>query len=238
MAQAATLRLIGPDRPELPGVDYAAGYWRIGRPAGQYYDLVSLPKGSLGLVLAEVGLQGLDAAIQVVQLQTLLRSRFQPYCDDLSELMESTQRALVSSYGGSAPVSLFVARYHPQTRMLHYVNAGHFAPFLLRFNDDGAEALRLLAKGNALCSPEPTPWAESEIQLRPSDVLGLASSGFPSTANEEGATFGEGRLIDALMSWTGRTAKDLVGLTLKSAEEFAGEQYDNPDRLLMVLKCE
>ena len=52
------------------------------------------------------------------------------------------------------------------------------------------------------------------------------------------ARTGDAGLIDALMSWTGRTAKDLVGLTLKSAEEFAGEQYDNPDRLLMVLKCE
>lgn len=232
----AVARLMPPDLPEIAGLDYGAEYWRGHSPEGQFIDLIALPKGALGVVMAEVGAAGMEAAVQIAQLQVLLRSRFHAYAEDLAELLQSTERALMTSSEKPFPVRLFCARYSSEKRTLTYVNAGTVPPLVLRRSSDGAQVLRLPESSAAMAAAPPTAFRIAEMTLQPGDLVAVASLSLLRT-QEAGipAPPSDARLADSLMNWEDRRAADLVRLVFRSIEEDAAGPA--ADRALILLKA-
>ncbi|HNY39551.1 MAG TPA: SpoIIE family protein phosphatase [Bryobacteraceae bacterium] len=231
----AMARLVPPDLPDIAGLDYGAEYWRGQSPEGQFIDLISLPKGALGVVLAEVGSAGMEAAVQIAQLQVLLRSRFHAYAEDLAELLQSTERALLASSEQPFPVRLFCARYLSSTRTLTYVNAGAVPPLILRRTSEGAQVLRLPGASLAMAAAPPTPFRISEMVLQTGDLVAVASlSLLHDPASDPTTPLNDSRLADSLMSWENRRASDLVRLVFRTVEE--GAPQPAVDRALILLK--
>jgi hypothetical protein len=229
-------RLVPPDLPDIAGLEYGAEYWRGQAPQGQFIDLISLPQGALGIVLAEVESTGMEAAVQIAQLQVLLRSRFQAYAEDLAELLQSTERALLSSSEKPSPVRLFCGRYSPQSRTLTYINAGAVPPLMVRREPDGAQVLRLPTSGSPLAFDPPTAFRLAELSLRPGDLVAVPSLSLlfnPSADPNE--PLSDSRLADALIAWENRKASDLVRLVFRSIEE-AGPAPAT-DRAMILLKA-
>lgn len=231
----AVARLMPPDLPEIPGLDYGAEYWRGQSPEGQFIDLIALPKGALGVVMAEVGTAGMEAAVQIAQLQVLLRSRFHAYAEDLAELLQSTERALMASSEKPLPVRLFCARYSSEKRTLTYVNAGAMPPLVLRRSADGAQVLRLPESSAAMAASPPTAFRIAELALLPGDLVAIASlSLLQNPAAGSPSPPSDARLADSLMCWEDRRAADLVRLVFRSIEE--GAAGPAADRALILLK--
>jgi hypothetical protein len=229
-------RLVPPDLPDIAGLEYGAEYWRGQAPQGQFIDLISLPQGALGIVLAEVESTGMEAAVQIAQLQVLLRSRFQAYAEDLAELLQSTERALLSSSEKPSPVRLFCGRYAPQSRSLTYVNAGAVAPLMVRREPDGAQVLRLPESSAPMAFDPPTSFRVAELILRPGDLVAVPSLSLlfnPSADPRE--PLSDSRLADALIDWENRKASDLVRLVFRTIEE-AGPAPAT-DRAMILLKA-
>jgi len=232
----ALARLVPPDLPDIAGLDYGAEYWRGQSPQGQFLDLIALPKGSLGIVLAEVESTGMEAAVQIAQLQVLLRSRFHAYAEDLAELLQSTERALLASSEKPFPVRLFCARYSPASRTLTYVNAGSVPPLMLHREPDGAQVLRLPESSKAMAVNPPTSFRIAEVVLQPGDLVAIASLSLlynPSADPVE--PLSDSRLADSLMCWEDRRASDLVRLVFRTVEE--GAPPPSADRALILLKA-
>lgn len=229
-------RLVPPDLPDVPGLEYGAEYWRGNAPQGQFIDLISLPHGALGIVLAEVESAGMEAAVQIAQLQVLLRTRFHAYAEDLAELLQSTERALLSSSEKPSPVRLFCGRYSAQSRTLTYVNAGAVPPLMVRREADGAQVLRLPDSSAPMAVNPPTGFRIAEIVLRPGDLVAVPSLSLlfnPSADPNEPLT--DSRLADALIDWEERKASDLVRLVFRSIEESGPAPA--ADRALILLKA-
>ncbi len=234
--RSALARLIPPDLPDVAGLDYGAEYWRGQSPQGQFLDLIALPKGALGIVLAEVESTGMEAAVQIAQLQVLLRSRFQAYAEDLAELLQSTERALLSSSERPFPVRLFCARYSPANRMLTYVNAGAVPPLLLHREPDGAQVLRLPESSKAMAAEPPTAFRIAEVVLQPGDLVAVASLSLLQNPSADPAEpLSDSRLADSLMRWEDRRASDHVRLVFRTIEENAPSP--SADRALILLKA-
>ncbi|MBA3973086.1 MAG: hypothetical protein C0504_02575 [Candidatus Solibacter sp.] len=229
-------RLVPPDLPDIAGLEYGAEYWRGQAPQGQFIDLISLPQGALGIVLAEVESTGMEAAVQIAQLQVLLRSRFQAYAEDLAELLQSTERALLSSSEKPSPVRLFCGRYSPQSRTLAYVNAGAVPPLMVRREPDGAQVLRLPESSTPMAIEPPTGFRVAEVTLRPGDLVAIPSLSLlfnPSADPNE--PMSDSRLADALIDWEGRKASDLVRLVFRTIEESGPAPAT--DRAMILLKA-
>lgn len=233
---AARAFLAPPERPEIPGLEYAWDHTHTPPAGDTLLDILSLPNRSLGLLLAEADGSPLEAAIRLVQLQALLRSRFWAYGDDLNELLESAERALLASPGAPIPVRLFCARYKPPARTLHFVNAGFYPPMLLRVLDSGAEIVRLSGRSGPLCAADRPPLAEEELQLRPGDLIAAATPGLAATRSPLEENWGDSRLADSLLRWDGQPVPDAVRLTLRTAEEFSGGNPHRPAGALVLLR--
>jgi hypothetical protein len=237
MFQAALIELAAPERPEVPGLDYGWGGWRPSAPAAALLDCVALPNRSVGWVLAETEGPAVEGMLRLIRLQALLRSRFWAYRDDLGELVESAERALLSGSGQTTRVRLCVARYEPQNRTLFCVNAGFYAPFVLRRHEEGAEVLRVAAAGGPLGDEDHPPFREEAIRLRRGDLAAILTAGVAEARSPEDKPWGETALADTLLGGELQPAQEIVDATLEAVHEFTAGNPAAPPRLLVVIRA-
>jgi PAS domain-containing protein len=96
---------------------------------GDWYDAFLLADGSIALAVGDVAGHGLDAAVTMSQLSTMLRA----YAFAVSSPATVLDRldAILSETGSEQFATCFFARFEPRTRVLTYANAGHPPPLVL-----------------------------------------------------------------------------------------------------------
>jgi PAS domain S-box-containing protein len=136
-AAAATLqRSLLPAVPDVAGLQIAARYL-VGvdgnQVGGDWYDVLSLPDGAVGIAVGDVVGHDLGAAAAMGQLRGVLRSYAWDGRSPGSVLDRCDQ--LVQGLEMAAMATACYARLEPPeadgTRVLHYANAGHPTPLLL-----------------------------------------------------------------------------------------------------------
>jgi sigma-B regulation protein RsbU (phosphoserine phosphatase) len=119
-------------RPRIDGLDYYSD-WRPARGlSGDYLDYFELPDGQPGSGDRRCGRQGLAAALLTSSLHSLARALRHYQHGSLSDLTAAIDELFYEVCPDSSYATMFVARYDPDRRFLHYVNAGHEPPVVLR----------------------------------------------------------------------------------------------------------
>ena len=124
-------RSLLPDRLSgLPGVEAAGRYLPggTGRVGGDWYDVIPLPDGRLGLTIGDVVGHGLAAATLMSQLRTAMRAYAHEH---MAPAVVMTSLAGIIGRlesGGMATVLYLVLE--PETGVLRYTSAGHLPALL------------------------------------------------------------------------------------------------------------
>jgi serine phosphatase RsbU (regulator of sigma subunit)/anti-sigma regulatory factor (Ser/Thr protein kinase) len=120
-------RSLLPDRlPEIPGLSLAVRYVPATanvQVGGDWYDVVQLPGGLIGLAIGDVAGHGLPAAATMGQVRLALRAY--ALQDPSPVSVVSGLHQLVSELAMPDLVTLMYLVYDPATRQLRYTNAGH-----------------------------------------------------------------------------------------------------------------
>ncbi|TQM64264.1 SpoIIE family protein phosphatase [Humibacillus xanthopallidus] len=120
-------RSLLPDRiAELPGVDIAARYVPATsdvQVGGDWYDVIPLPNGLVGLAIGDVAGHGLHAAATMVQVRMGLRA-YALQDPSPASVMRGVHR-LVSQLRVPEMVTLLYLVHDPSTGSLRFSNAGH-----------------------------------------------------------------------------------------------------------------
>ena len=128
-------RSLLPDRlPDVPGVALAARYVPATadvQVGGDWYDVVQLPDGLIGLAIGDVAGHGLTAAATMVQVRMALRAY--ALQDPSPPAVMRGVHQLVAQLPVPEMVTLIYLVYDPATRRLRWTNAGH--PPALTFTD-------------------------------------------------------------------------------------------------------
>lgn len=130
-AALALQRSLLPARlPEVPGLDMAARYvpGHASGVGGDWYDVFSLPSGSLGIVVGDVSGHGLQAAVVMGRLRSALRA-YTLVCDDPAEALTLLDRKVHHFEAGSLATVLY-ALVSPDRRTVTCSVAGHLRPVL------------------------------------------------------------------------------------------------------------
>ena len=166
-----------PDRlPEIPGIASAARYVAGGpgvEIGGDWYDVVPLPGGRIGLVIGDVVGRGERAAALMGQLRSALRA----YCRDRREPREIVDR-LNSLLLDAGPEHMATAVYivlDPETGNLEYVNAGHPPPLLA--SPDGTARFLDESRGVPLGALAGAAYESARATLPPGGTLVLYTDG-------------------------------------------------------------
>jgi len=129
--------------PSNPSIRMKAFYHPHFEVGGDYYDVIQLSKNEVGFCIADVSGKGISAAILMSNFQANLRALYTAD-KSLSDTLTRLNGSVMQSAKGEKFITLFIARYHFQTRELKYVNAGHNPPLLY---ETGSGSLSQLSSG-------------------------------------------------------------------------------------------
>jgi PAS domain S-box-containing protein len=194
-AAAATLqRSLLPVVPDVDGLQVAARYL-VGadgnQVGGDWYDVLPLPDGAVGIAVGDVVGHDLAAAAAMGQLRGVVRSYAWEGLGPGSVLDRCDQ--LVQGLEMAAMATAFYARIEPAgpdgVRTVRYANAGHPAPLLL--GPDGA-LRRLDEQRSPMIGAVPMfgrssgrERAEAELACPPGSVLLLYTDGLTDMVGED-----------------------------------------------------
>lgn len=139
---------------------------------GDWYDVIELGAGRIGLVIGDVMGRGIRAAAVMGQLRTAVRaySRLDLPPGELLAMLDG----LVAEFSDQQIVTCVYAMFDPGTRELTLANAGHVPPLLVR--GDGRTVLLDHAVGAPL-GVGTGVYQEERIRLQPGEVLALYTDG-------------------------------------------------------------
>jgi len=233
IAKRVQARLFPQTLPPLKTLEYAGICIQAREVGGDYYDFLDLGRKRLGIVIGDTSGKGIGAALLMANLQANLRSQSAIASDEPQRFLRSVNQLFYENTTDSAYATLFFGEYNDKTRILRYVNCGHYAPLLLR-GDNTLE--RLNASCTVLGLFREWDCSVEEQQLFPGDVLVLYTDGITESFNDAGDEFAEERLIEALRRDRGQAAETVVRAIVDEVQQFShGEQHD--DITLIFARC-
>jgi serine phosphatase RsbU (regulator of sigma subunit) len=235
MAASVRRLMAPPDMAAVAGLEYGVSVETVAGSRAGFCDAVVLPGSALGIVMAETSTGGLQIAVEMVRLQTLLRSRFYVYGEDLREMLDSVERALLATEGARQPIRLLLGRYDAVNRRLVYVNAGYLPPILLINRNDGSETRRLASTGRPLTGEGPADWQVMEVELRRRDLFLAISPGLlrPPDALEK---WGENRLLETMLDLEKQPAPAIAHRLVREAAGYEDDSQPKGERSVIVLR--
>ncbi len=219
--------------PEVSGWEFAAKLIPARETSGDFYDLIQLPDGRVGLVIADVTDKGMGAALYMALTRTLMRTYAQERTRKPHQVLEEVNGRILADTQGGYYVTLFYGILNLETGILDYSNAGHPPGVLVR--GPKSDRLRVLARtGPPLGVTKQTPWQSSAISLQPGDHLILYTDGISEARDGGSQLFGVDRLIQAALASSDRSAGETQDMILQLVDRFAGEQPRADDIALVV----
>ena len=205
---------------------------------GDYYDFLSLSGGRWGIAIGDVSGKGIGAALLMASLQASLRAQaLHPHLD-LTALMGDVNRLVYESSPSALFASLFYAEYQPSSRTLHYVNAGHNPPIIVRPRIDSCELFHLRAEAVPIGMFADTQFAATKFQLEKDDILVAYTDGITEAANTSGELWGLERLEGLLRSCSQKAPSEIVERILAEVSDFADGELQRDDATLVVMKVQ
>jgi serine phosphatase RsbU (regulator of sigma subunit) len=201
---------------------------------GDYYDFVPLGAAGMALALGDVMGKGVPAALLAATLKASVRSHLQQTGEgSWPELVSRINRMFWEVTPVGLFASLFFGVVDPAGRVLDYVNAGHFHPFVVR--RDGQ--IRDLDQGGAVLGlVEEAQYAQGRVRLSPGDQIVFYTDGVIERSNADGEFYGIERLKEAARRSQGDAARIALYSLLGDLQGWSGGLPADDDTTLIVAK--
>jgi len=224
-------RMIPANPPAVPGLDIGAVYRPTFEVGGDFYDFILLPKGNLGIAIADVSGKGVPASLQMASLRSALRvEAYHTY--DIDRVLADVNRHLCRDASTSDFATAFYGVIGARTGRLTYCNAGHPPPILMR----GEEIMRRETGGTVLGIAPGTTFERGLIDLKVGDVLLFYTDGAVEAFNFAEEPFGQDRLIDSLRRHADQPAPRVAQAILWDIRRFRGLADRFDDLTMVVIK--
>ncbi len=219
--------------PLLPGFRCAARSLPARPIGGDFYDMIPLGDGKVGLVMADVSDKGIAAALYMALTRSVVRVEAKRSSSPRKVLLR-VNSALREIGQSDMFVTAFYGVYDTARGTLRYARAGHDFPIISRPGD--GECRLLKTKGTMLGIMGKIELQEDEVQLRPGDLVALYSDGITEAQSPAGEFFGLDRLCETLRTSEGLTSQELLDRVFERVAEFQADAEQHDDMTLMVLK--
>jgi sigma-B regulation protein RsbU (phosphoserine phosphatase) len=218
--------------PLVKDMDIAARAIPVTEVGGDFYDVIPLPGGSAGLLIADVSGKGVPAALFMALSRTVVRANALWHARP-KDVITDANRMIAQDASSGMFVTLFYAAIEPESRLLTFVNAGHNPPILTR---QGGNDRELGITGIALGALDNAEFEEQTIQLKSDDILVLYTDGVTEAMNGRNEQFGVDRLRETIRSSGSVDAGRILDNVVRDVSLFAGDTPQHDDITLLVLK--
>ena len=230
--------LLPEELPEISGIETACYYQPAREVGGDYYDVVPLPGGRVGIVVADVSGKGLAGSLVMTMTRSLVRmaARTQP---DAASILEEVNASLSRDMTEGMFVTLAWAELDDERSQVRIARAGHNPPLLLRasgrveqFQPEGISLG--MDPGPVFCQSLEV----SHVDLAPGDSLILYTDGIVEAMNHDGVEYGLERFAQVLQKLTSEAPDEVVsGVIADLAQHVSGAEASD-DITLVVARRE
>jgi serine phosphatase RsbU (regulator of sigma subunit) len=217
--------------PTLEGWQISPFYRPAREVGGDFYDILELKDGRLGLVVGDATGKGVPAALVMASARSMLRAVAQASDYSPGDVLRRVNDSLVIDIPPNMFVTCFYAILEPERGHLVYANAGHDLPYLWH----SGEAEELRARGMPLGLMPGMSYQEGEVSLREGNCVLFYSDGLVEAHDPKGEMFGFPRLR-ARVAEHGEE-RSLGDLLLEELYSFVGKGWEQEDDItLLTLK--
>lgn len=237
LARQIQSSLLPAQLPDIPGYEIAAVSLPADATGGDYYDVIPMASGKVGLVVADVCGHGFGPSLLMASARAMLRgiAGREPTVEQmLSELavvlyadLQRVRRFITFLYGTLDPVE----------HAFHYANAGH-GPVVLHLNLQSGEYDSLVDDDARGC---PLGWfnesynACTPVRLAPGDLLILGTDGIVET-RRDGECFGMQRLCDFVLRRCRDPLPTILDGLVEASIAFNESSSPDDDFTLLILR--
>jgi len=196
---------------------------------GDYYDIIDLGGGQLGIVIGDVAGKGMPAALLMALLQGSLHTLIIGGLRG-PELLAKLNAYLCKSIPAGSLVTLFYGEVDTSNGKLRYINAGHNPPFLMRRD---RKMHRLMPTSLVLGVSETAIYEAEDTELSPGEKALLFTDGITEAFNLDQQEYGESRLESFLAMHADLSQADLIHRLTGDVLRFCGDARPTDDMTLM-----
>ncbi|HTS60888.1 MAG TPA: SpoIIE family protein phosphatase [Candidatus Acidoferrales bacterium] len=198
---------------------------------GDYFDVTPVNEKSWSAVVADVSGKGVGSALLASLLQGALITATD-HAPALSHRMERLNRFLLDRTGGEKYATVFYCVIHADGQ-LHYVNAAHCAPMVVRAGGDRTE---LEASGMPVGLVDGAEFAVGERLLAPGDKIVIYSDGVTEAQDTQGRFFGKRRLREIVEARAGAECGAIHDAIHEAVAAFTEGAAQSDDITVLVLE--
>ena len=228
----------------IPGLTVSAMCVPAREVGGDYYDILPLPDGRYGLLIADVSGKGMSAALYMAELKGLILSLSQIHRSP-RDLLISANRLISMHLDSRSFITMTYAVIDPAAGVMTYARAGH-TPMLYLPGDSGAGGRTQtlvpdgLVLGLRIDDGErfDALLVEATLHLRPGDLLVLFTDGISEAMNEHADCFGESQLADLIEEHGHLAIAELRERVLREIDAFVGGAPQHDDMTMILLKVD
>ncbi len=232
LARSIQMGLLPERPPQLDGFDIAVSHRPSLEVGGDYYDFIALSPDTTLAVVADVEGKGVGSAMVMANLQATMHALV-AHLHSLERLVESLNDMILTDTRGQKYMTMFVALLDQSHRTLHYVNAGHVQPAVVRA--DGS--VEYLCEGGMVVGLFPSvKFERGHVQLNPGDVVVACTDGITEANNAQEEEFGKEGLVELVVRERHLSADEIVKAVLTEVDQFSRGGTHEDDRVILVLK--
>jgi len=218
--------------PVVEGLEIAVRHDSSLQVGGDYYDFLRLSEDNLLVVVADVEGKGVASALIMSNLQATLRAVVS-HVHSLEGIMFTLNESILASARSRKFLTIFLGLIHLPTRALHYVNAGHVPPAVVRAEGD---PVTLGAGGLPIGLFPQSRYTRGSLELKAGDVLLACTDGITEADNAAGDQFESEGMVKVAQAQRGGAAQKIVDTVCAEVTEFHREGIHHDDRVMMAIK--
>ena len=243
IAREVQTQLFPKSAPQMKRLELAGACRPARMVSGDYYDFIQMGPDWTVLAIGDIAGKGISAALLMASIQSSLRAQLSANSRapespangkgfSTSELATLLNTQLYESTSPEKFATFFCAIYEEEAGQLHYTNAGHLPPILIR----RGRAELLEVNGMVLGAFPNQPYGRGCLELQPGDLLAAYTDGITEPENEYGEEFGERRLTELLIRNARRPLEELVTVVTEAASTWGSAAEQQDDMTLLLLR--
>jgi sigma-B regulation protein RsbU (phosphoserine phosphatase) len=220
--------------PGIPGWQLSVKMESARETSGDFFDIIPLPLGHYGILMADVVDKGVPAALFMALIWSLIRTYAVDFPSHPEMVLTSVNHRILEDTSAKQFVTVFYAVFDPANGRLVYANAGHSPPIF--FNSQSGEIIqRLEHTGKPLGLFEDEIWEQGILEFSMGDVLVIYTDGLTEIQNDQQVFFEESGLVESVKNHLGTPAHVLVDSVLADVRDFMGGNPQVDDIAIAVI---
>jgi len=216
--------------PDIERCTIAASWHPARIVAGDYYDIIRLSNHKAALCIADVVGKGMPAALLMSNLQALVRAYALENVPP-AELCAKINNVLWNNIPKGKFITFCIGIIDTALMELHYTNAGHNRPIILRSNN---KLFTVEDAGPALGMMERFKYSQSTELLKSGDRIILYTDGITEAMDRNREEYGEERLMNKLKEKSKFDVNAMHDQIISDVKTFSGNELRDDVTLVVV----